>query len=176
MPYDGPFSRRRLINLINALRGDFDSGEVAAVFRGILLENDTAKSLPNNTDADVFTVSDGRILVFGYWLDVTTVIQSQTTNVKLRWKLSGGSYGDLTAVVDTNAAAVGSSICVTTSTISTAAGLFVGHACSGFASAANGMIFPPGTLGFHSATNSTGAVKGRLLWAPLDEGATVAAV
>lgn len=176
MPYslDGVATRRRLLNEIASLREFFEEGSADSAMRGALLEDTVADSLPNNTDADVFTVSGGRVVIFGYWMEITTAIQNQATNIKLRWKPSGGSYGDLSAVVDCNAAAVGSCICLVSAVIATAAGLLVGHATTGFTSAANGLSFPAGTFGFHSATNSTGAVKGRLLWAPLDVGATVA--
>lgn len=172
--FNGPFTRRRLINELQDLQTMFTDGSAGRQLMGELLEDTVADSLPNNTDADVYVVSGGRIFVFGYWLEVTTAIQAQATAIKLRWKPSGGSYGDLSSTVDAISAAVGSTINLTSSAISIGASILIGHNQLGFTNAAQGLVFPAGTIGFHSATNSTGEVKGRLLWAPLDAAGTVA--
>lgn len=171
---NGPFSRRRLVQIIEALRGDFEDGVAAAQYRmGKLTESDAA-ALPQTTDGDLFVVSGGRIVVFGLWVEVTTVIQSQANAAKFRWKPSGGSYGDLSGTADLNAAAVGTCLCVTSHTITTAAALLVGHAAS-ISGVGGALVLPAGTIGLNTAASNTGQVAGRILWGPLDADATVAA-
>lgn len=126
------------------------------------------------TTGNIFTFS-GWIEILAIYGRVTTVIQSQTTNIKLSVQNDALTAYDICANVDGNAAAVGTLLSIT------------GTAANAGVLTANGVLAPTqasriitvsGTSGVIKATYgaaSTGAILYGVLWRPLSQGATLAA-
>lgn len=129
---------------------------------------------------NIFQVIGGRVLIRTVVGQVTTIIQAQTTNIKVTStaKAADGSTTVGTAVdvasnVDTNALEVGGLVYVegdgTAAVKSNAGAAFIGP---------NGgtWVAPQGFISFTSSATSTGGFKWDLFYQPLDEGAYVVPV
>jgi hypothetical protein len=132
-------------------------------------------ALPQTADDALFRITGGKIRVLGIVGEVTTVIQNQANNTKLKINPSGvGADVDLCAVLDIANDAVG--------TLYTITGDFSDAMQDGLWSLetdktmeAGGVILGPGDIELDCAASNTGAVKWTLNWEPVDEGANVAA-
>lgn len=135
-----------------------------------------AAALPQTTDVALFRITGGKIRVLGIVGEVTTVIQNQANNTKLKFNPSGvGADVDLCAVLNIANDAVGTLYSIT-GDFSDAMldGLWAVETDSTME--AGGVILGPGDIELDCAASNTGAVKWTLNWEPVDEGANVAAV
>lgn len=126
------------------------------------------------TTGNIFTYT-GTIEIMAIVGRVTTVVQAQTTNIKLSVVSDALTAYDICANVDGNAAAVGTLLSIT------------GTAANAGVLTANGVLAPTQasriiatctTSGVIKATYgaaSTGAILFQMMWRPLSAGCTVAA-
>lgn len=128
-------------------------------------------ALPQTTQAGLFRIASGRILVQQIVGEVTTVIQTQANNTKLVLDVTTGTDRDLCAVLDITADEVG--------TLYGISGIFA-DALLGAGQALQAqtrpVILKPGDIDLNCAASNTGSVKWTLFWTPLDAGAYVAAL
>lgn len=136
------------------------------------------QSLPQSSTDILFRVFGGRVLVHLMVGEVTTVIQSQTTNVKISSKkLDGtpaavGTAVDLCANVDGNAKEVGSLYVL----LGSGAAAIWSNAGAGIATLGRiPWVQPQGEIYMTTGASSTGAMKWDLWYQPLDPGAYVTA-
>lgn len=133
-------------------------------------------TLPQTADGALFRITGGKIRVLGIVGEVTTAVQNQANNTKLKHNPSGvGADVDICAVLDIANDAVG--------TLYTITGDFSDAMQDGLWSLetdktmeAGGVILGPGDIELDCAASNTGAAKWTLNWEPVDEGANVAAV
>lgn len=170
----GPFSRRRLINEINALEAALDAGKVARGMRlGIHVPRATA-DLPKTTTSPLFTISGGRILLMGIFGEVTTVIQTQSNNTKLVFDPTDtGANQDLCANLDITADAVGTIYSIT-GTPATAMQDSLNYVPSS-KMMAQPILLKPGAIALTCAASNSGSVKWDMFYIPVDDGAAVVA-
>lgn len=145
--------------------------EVRAITQGIIVERATA-ALPQTTDEALFTISGGRILLLGLVGEVTTVIQTQANNTKLKSNPTAtGADQDLCAVLDITADAVGELYTIS-GTVGDAlrSDLLVGNPIL-----TNALILSEGDIELDCAASNTGSVSWSIIYVPWDDGAAVAA-
>ena len=147
--------------------------ELARVGLGLRVDRATA-TLPQTTDDALFTISGGRILLTGIIGEVTTVIQTQACNTKLKMNPTAtGADQDLCAVLDITADAVGE-IYTIDGTVGNAmrSDLLIGlNSLLG----AGGLVLPEGDIELDCAASNTGSVSWSLYYWPWDLGAAVVA-
>ena len=113
----------------------------------------------------------GTVAVYAVELEITTVVQAQTTNLKWVANPTVGSDTDICAVTDFNAAAVGTHG-NTTGTFATA---MVKSANGAHVAQAAPTILTDGTLDLSSSAASTGGYKCSVLYEPLTPNASIRA-
>jgi len=132
----------------------------------------TTSALPQTATSNLFAVAGGRIALLGILGEVTTIIQAQATTLKLSSAPTVGTAVDLCATVDMSGKQVGTLLGIT--------GLFTDALLAANAGATvmprNGIVIPIGNITWTTGASSTGAIKWRLFWLPIDVGATVTAV
>ena len=141
-----------------------------------ILERSTA-ALPQSTDGALFRITGGKIRVLSIIGEVTTVIQTQANNTKLKHNPSGtGSDVDLCATLDITADAVGTlySITGTLATAMKSTTLWLVVPADNIA--APGLVLGPGDIELDCAASNTGSVKWTLNYELVDTGANVAVV
>lgn len=141
-----------------------------------IVERATA-ALPQATDGALFRITGGKICVHGIYGEVTTVIQNQANNTKLKHNPSNsGADVDLCAVLNIANDAVGQIYSIVgvlaTAMKSTTENLVV----PADNIPAPGLILGPGDIELDCAASNTGSVKWTLVYTPIDSGANVAAV
>lgn len=128
-------------------------------------------ALPQTTQSAIFTVTVGRIAVFGLIGEVTTVIQTQANNLSVVANPTTGTDVALCAVLNVSADEVGTLYGIT--------GVFsdamVGANAGATILCDRPIVVPIGTIDLLASASNTGSVKWKLLWLPIDDGATVAA-
>lgn len=125
----------------------------------------------------IFRVYGGRVLARAIIGQVTTVIQSQTTNIKVTSKALDntpaaiGTAVDLSANVDGNAKEVGSLYVI----LQSGAAAIWSNAGAGLSTLGNGggIILPQGELYVTTGADSSGKMKWDLWYQPIDPGAYV---
>jgi hypothetical protein len=130
-----------------------------------------AATLPATTTQTIFTVTGGRVLLRLLFGEVTTIIQSQATTLKVTSAPTTGTAVDLTSTLDINAKEAGTLLLVEGD------GTALIGANAGAALSAPGMpltIIPTGVIRIETGATSTGATKWTAYWLPLDEGAVLA--
>lgn len=137
---------------------------------GIVVNRETA-TLPQTTDGALFTITGGRIELLGIVGEVTTVIQTQANNTKIKFNPDGaGADTDLCAVLDISADAVGTYYGITGT---------VSDAMIEGIQRVNAMTTPQvlsaGAIELDCAASNTGSVKWQVRYRPIDEGAVVTA-
>lgn len=145
--------------------------EIRSIALGIKVDRATA-ALPQTTDDALFTITGGRVVIKALVGEVTTVIQTQANNTKLKFNPTAtGADQDLCAVLDISADAVGE--------LYTISGT-VGDAMRSDLLIGNGVLQDPlvlseGDIELDCAASNTGSVSWTLVYVPLDDGASVAA-
>lgn len=149
------------------IRGD----DVRATTQGILVSKGTA-TLPQTTDAALFTISGGRVLVLALVGEVTTVIQTLANNTKIKFNPTAtGADQDLCAVLNITADVVGELYTIS-GTVAEAMRsiLLVGNPIL-----QDAIILSEGDIELDCAASSTGSIQWDILYVPFDNGATVVA-
>lgn len=140
---------------------------------GFRVDRATA-ALPQTTDGALFTISGGRILLTSIVGEVTTVIQTQANNTKLKFNPDAtGADQDLCAVLDISADPVGELYTID-GTVGNAmrSDLLIGlNSLYG----AGGLILSEGAIELDCAASNTGSVAWTLTYLPIDDGAAVVA-
>jgi hypothetical protein len=137
---------------------------------GFAVDRATA-ALPQTTQSALFTVAGGRIAVFGIIGEVTTAIQNQANNTKIVSNPTTGTDVDLCAVLSTANKEIGTLFGIT----GTFADAMVGANAGATVLCDRPVVVPIGTIDLSCAASNTGSVKWRLLYLPVDDGATVTA-
>lgn len=140
-----------------------------------IVERQTA-ALPQTTDGALFRITGGKVRILEIVGEVTTAIQNQANNTKIKHNPSGvGADVDLCAVLDIANDAVGTLYAIT--------GDFSDAMVDGLWSLETdklmekrGIVLGPGDIELDCAASNTGSVKWTLTWEPLDAGGNVAAV
>ena len=131
-------------------------------------------ALPQTTDEALFTIAGGQVLLTSLVGEVTTVIQTQANNTKLKFNPDAtGADQDLCAVLSITADAVGELYTIS-GTVGDAmrSDLLIGlNSLFG----AGGMVLSEGAIELDCAASNTGSVKWDLTYIPLDDGASVVA-
>lgn len=147
-----------------------DADALRKALFGLTVERATA-ALPQTTQSALFTVTGGRILLTSIVGEVTTVIQTQANNTKIVSNPTTGTDVDLCAVLDITADQVGCLYGIT-GTFATA---MVGANAGATVALATPIVIPIGTIDLSCAASSTGSVKWKMTYVPLDTGASVTA-
>lgn len=129
-----------------------------------------SKALPASTTGDLFTVT-GLVEVIAIIGVVTTVIQTQTCNLKLS-TVSNSATTDICADLDITAKAAQSRMSITgtfaNALINTAKGVPVARQATSF-------IAQEGTIIATTSATNTGAIRWIVRYKPLQEGARIVA-
>ena len=144
--------------------------EIRAIALGTLVTRATA-ALPQSTDGALFTISGGRVIVVALVGEVTTVIQTQLNNTKLKFNPTAtGADQDLCAVLDITADAVGELYTIS-GTVGDAmrSDLLIGNPVL-----TNPLVLSEGDIELDCSASNTGSVAWDLVYVPLDTGASVA--
>lgn len=129
-------------------------------------------TLPQTTDEALFTITGGRVLVVGLVGEVTTVIQTQANNTKIKFNPDAtGADQDLCAVLDITADPVGELYTIS-GTVGDAmrSDLLIGNPYM-----ANPLLLSEGAIELDCAASNTGSVSWSLLYVPWDADAEVTA-
>jgi hypothetical protein len=128
-------------------------------------------TLPQTAAGTIFTITGGRVVINMLLGEVTTVIQTQTNNTKLKVAPTVGSTVDLCATKDITALE--------------ARGLLVldGVAATALLQANAGaircpttsVVIPIGALQLDCGASNTGSIKWSIWWHPFDDGALLVA-
>ena len=128
-------------------------------------------TLPQSTNAPIFTVAGGRVLVTALFGEVTTVLGA-VGNMKLIATPTTGSAADMCAVVAAGTKEVGTIFSITgkasDAMVATSSGFGPGFAYWG-------VLVDIGTINLSLSASSTGSVKWDLFYTPLDDGGVVTA-
>ena len=152
--------------------GNQDAQYYEAQFLGFRVDRATA-ALPQTTDDALFTVTGGKVLLTAIIGEVTTVIETQANNTKLKFNPTAtGADQDLCAVLNISADAVGELYTIS-GTVGDAmrSDLLIGlNSLLG----AGGLILSEGDIELDCAASNTGSVSWSIWYVPLDDGAAVA--
>lgn len=131
-------------------------------------------ALPATTDDALFTITGGRVFVTSIIGEVTTVIQTQANNTKLKFNPSAtGADVDICAVLNISADAVGTLYSIT-GDFSDA--MLDGLLCLETDSLLEKpILLSEGAIELDCAATNTGSVSWTITYVPLDDGASVAA-
>lgn len=146
--------------------------QIRQILLGTKVDRATA-TLPQTTQAAIFTVAGGRILVTGLIGEVTTVMGATATTLKVTSNPTAGTDVDLTSATAVTSKEVGSQFTLPNAS---ASALVVNNAGGGGQLPShNPYIVPVGTLDLVTSASDTGSVKWSLTYVPLDDGASVTA-
>jgi len=144
--------------------------------RKILLGSYATKAtaaLPQTTDGALFTVT-GRVLVTSLIGEVTTVIQTQANNTKLKFNPDGtGADTDLCAVLDISADAVGSQYSLT-GTVANAMTVGLWTLGPNLVIQSPGIFLNDGSIELDCAASNTGSVKWDITYIPYSSDGAIA--
>lgn len=148
-----------------------NSADLSKAIAGTRVLRATA-TLPQTTDGALFTISGGPVLITALWGQVTTVIQTQACNTKLKLNPSAtGADQDLCAVLDISADAVGEIYSITgTVGDAMASDLLIGNVAL-----QDPLLLSEGDIELDCAASNTGSVKWGLFYIPAEAGASVVA-
>lgn len=146
-------------------------------FGGKFIEERAAAALPQTAAVSIFRIAGGKVRIKSIVGEVTTVIQTQGNNTKLKFtSTSPGSTTDLCAVLDITAKAVGSLFSIT-GTLATAMKATTNNmVVPADDIPAQGLVLGPGDIKLDCAASNTGAVKWTVEWEPVDGSGNLVAV
>lgn len=151
----------------------YSAAAVRAIKDGLLVSRATA-TLPATTSQNLFTIAGGRILLLALVGEVTTIIQAQSTTVKVTSTPSAGSAIDMSSTgADINALEVGGRISLANPPAAASALTKTNAGYTNLQSVQT--IVPAGTISYTTGATSTGSIKWDLFYVPYDAAATVAA-
>jgi len=144
--------------------------DAVKVLHGQKVSKATA-ALPQTADVALFTITGGRIFLVMILGEVTTVIQTQANNTKLKFNPTAtGADQDLCAVLSITADAVGELYTITGIVADALrSDLLIGQAMTNY------LVLSEGDIELDCAASNTGSVGWDMWWIPLDDGATVVA-
>lgn len=148
-----------------------DGASVRQVTLGIRVDRAT-DTLPQTADEALFTITGGRIVLVSLVGEVTTAIQAQADNTKIKFNPTAtGADQDLCAVLDITGDAVGELYTIS-GTVADAmrSDLLIGNPVL-----ASPLTLSEGDIELDCAASNTGSVAWTLVYVPLDDGASVAA-
>jgi len=146
--------------------------QVRQILLGQKVDRATA-ALPQTTQAAIFTVTGGRVLVTGLVGEVTTVMGATATNLKVTSNPTTGTDVDIAANAAVTSKEVGSQF---TLPAATGSALVVKNGGGGGQFPTHQpYVVPIGTIDLVTDASDTGSVKWSLTYIPLDDGASVAA-
>lgn len=126
------------------------------------------------SDKALFTITGGRVIITSLVGEVTTVVQTQANNAKVKFNPTAtGADTDLTAAADITGLAVGVLVGVSglyTDTLLTNDGVLQVPA-AGFGGP---FMLSEGDIELETSASSTGAIQWTLTYVPYDDGAAVA--
>jgi len=128
------------------------------------------RDLPQSADETLFRISGGKVLVTAIIGEVTTIIETQANNTKLKLNPTTGSDVDLCAVLDITADAV-KTLYVCTGTLANALVSSIGVALL----QATPWVLDVGDIELDCAASNTGQVKWDIFFNPID-GGTIGAI
>lgn len=135
-----------------------------------------AAALPQTADGALFRITGGKVRILSITGEVTTVIQNQANNTKLKLNPSGaGADVDLCAVLSVANDAVGTLYTIT-GDFSDAMQESVWAAESDKTMEPGGVILGPGDIELDCAASNTGEIKWTVNYELIDEGGKIAAV
>jgi hypothetical protein len=141
------------------------NGEAA----GAIKVSRATAGLPATTDEALFTITGGRVELVQVIGEVTTVIQTQTNNTKLKFNPTAtGADTNICAVLDISADAVGTLYGIT--------GTIANAMIDGLLqvkSQADALILSEGDIELDCAATNTGSVAWDIWYRPIDNGAKV---
>lgn len=138
---------------------------------GLRVSRATA-TLPATTQAAIFTISTGRVIITSLTGTVTTATGATATNLKVTGNPTSGTDVDIAANVAAASKEVGS---LFTLPATFGGALVVNNAGGAPLQLGVGIVLNPGTLDLVTSATNTGSVKWDLTYIPLDDGASVTA-
>jgi hypothetical protein len=131
-------------------------------------------TLPATTDEALFTIAGGRVVITSIVGEVTTVIQTQANDTKLKFNPTAtGADTDLCAALDTTASAVGTLFGITGDfSDAMKSGLLCLEADSVLE---HPIILSEGAIELDCAATNTGSISWSITYVPYDDGAYVVA-
>jgi hypothetical protein len=153
-----------------AIPGAVNQAAFSQIRLGFSVDRATA-ALPQTTQSAIYTVSGGRIALLGLIGEVTTVIQTQADNLSVTTNPTVGTDVALCAVLNVSAKEVGTLFGIT----GTFADALVGANAGATVLPDRPIVVPIGTIDLIASASNTGSVKWKLIYLPIDDGATVVA-
>ena len=136
-----------------------------------------AAALPQTADEALFRIGGGLVRVFGIYGIVTTVIQTQANNTKLKHNPSGvGADVDLCAVLDISADAVGTVYSIVGVLATALKSTTLWLAVPADMIPAQGIVLGPGDIELDCAASNTGAIRWVIEWQPIESAGLVSVV
>jgi len=130
------------------------------------------ETLPQAAAGSLFQVEGGRVLVTSLVGEVTVAVGAGANNTKLVFSPTTGADQDLCAVVDIDAAAVGSQLTVTgTPTDAMVSSTYIANPVL-----ANPLMLMTGTVDLDCSGSATGEITWHVHFLPLDSGAAIRAI
>lgn len=138
---------------------------------GIRVQRATAV-LPATTQAAIFTISGGQVLVTSLVGTFTVAASATATTLKITGNPTSGTDVDLATATAVTSKEIGSII-----TLPAALGgaVTVANAGGTTVPVGSGLVLNAGTLDIVTSATNTGSVKWTLTYVPLDDGASVTA-
>jgi hypothetical protein len=132
-----------------------------------------AALLPATTQAAIFTVAGGKVLVTSLIGEVVVAMPATANTVKITGNPTAGTDVDWTSATSTASKEAGS---ILTPAVTAGGALVAANAGGGNAIAPAGYVAQIGTIDLvTSGTAATGTVKWTLTYVPIDDGASVSA-
>lgn len=148
--------------------------DVRLINAGVKVPNLLHAALPQTAAQNIYTISGGRILLVALFAEVTTVIQAQSTTVKVTSTPTTGSAIDMSSTgADINALEVGGRIALANPPAAATAMVKTNAGYTNLEGVFT--IVPIGTISYTTGGSSTGGLKWDLIYVALDDGAQVVA-
>lgn len=135
---------------------------------GARLDRATA-TLPQSVAAAIFTITGGRVIINLILGEVTTIIQAQANNTKLKSVPTAGSTVDLCATKDITGLEVGGKLVVP----GTAATALTQANAGAIIAQTTSVVCAIGAIHLDCSASNTGAIKWSIWWTPFDDGALI---
>jgi hypothetical protein len=145
---------------------------LADIILGMRVDRATA-TLPQSTNAAIFTIAGGNVLMTGILGEVTVAIgAADNTKLTAYPTLTTAGDTDLCATVDIDTCDIGDLLSIT-GTPATA--MLVAHKGAVQMGGPHGVVLQPGGLPLDCDASTTGSIKWSIFYIPLEDGAYVTA-